>query len=319
MRLILPTHDDVYRHLATESYFLKNAEESILMLWFSSPSIVCGKHQNLGAEVDYRLCRERNISLARRISGGGTVYHDLGNLNFSFIQALPEGLEKAIDYKRYLEPMRQALLALGIPTTYSYKDDLLLNDLKISGNAQHIDQRRKWALHHGTLLYNADLGNLSAALHTRGQYEGKGIASRPSPVVNIQEAINCPWSPEEFRQLLAQQFEKQFAYRERPIDSLENQEIEEIRYNTLQTEAWILGYSPSYQHRRVYSLNGLPYEIELATERGIIAYFLIGRNGQEPWKEQTQNCLGQPLSEALLAEVFSSTEWAIDQAYLEFI
>lgn len=319
MRLILPTHDNVYRHLATESYFLKNAEEPILMLWFSSPSIVCGKHQNLGAEVDYRLCRERNISLARRISGGGTVYHDLGNLNFSFIQALPEGLEKAIDYKRYLEPMRQALQALGIPTTYSYKDDLLLNELKISGNAQHIDQRRKWALHHGTLLYKADLGNLSAALHTRGQYEGKGIASRPSPVVNIQEAINCSWSPEEFRQLLAQQFEEQFAYIQRPINSHENQEIEEINQNTLQTEAWILGYSPSYQHRRVYSLNGQTCMIELATERGSISAFTISCNGQEPWKEQTQKCLGQPMSEALLAQFFSESEWAIDQAYLEFI
>ena len=319
MRLILPTHDNVYRHLAAESYFLKHAEEPILMLWFSSPSIVCGKHQNLGAEVDYRLCRDRNIHLARRISGGGTVYHDLGNLNFSFIQALPEGLEKAIDYKRYLEPMRQALQALGIDTTYSYKDDLLLNDLKISGNAQHIDQRRKWALHHGTLLYSADLGNLSAALHTRGLYKGKGIASRPSPVVNIQEAIQCAWSPEEFRSQLAQQFKEKFAYVEQAISCSESHQIEEITQNTLQTEAWILGYSPSYSHSRTYELNGQPCEIKLSTERGIVASFSIDYHGREPWKEHTQVCLGKPLSEALLAEVFDSTDWALERAFLEFI
>ena len=319
MRLILPTHDNVYRHLAAESYFLKNAEEPILMLWFSSPSIVCGKHQNLGAEVNYRLCRERGIRLARRISGGGTVYHDLGNLNFSFIQALPEGLEKAIDYKRYLEPMRQALRVLGIDTTYSYKDDLLLNNLKISGNAQHIDQRRKWALHHGTLLYSADLGNLSAALHTRGHYEGKGIASRPSPVVNIQDAIQCTWSPEEFRRRLAKQFNDQFAYVEQPINSNESHQIEEITQNTLQTEAWILGYSPSYRHSRSYELNGQPCEIKLSTERGIVTSFSIDRQGREAWKEQTQACLGKPLSEALLAQLFDSTEWASEQAFLEFI
>jgi lipoate-protein ligase A len=319
MRLILPTHDNVYRHLAAESYFLKHAEEPILMLWFSSPSIVCGKHQNLGAEVDYRLCRERNIHLARRISGGGTVYHDLGNLNFSFIQALPEGLEKAIDYKRYLEPMRQALRALSIETTYSYKDDLLLNDLKISGNAQHIDQRRKWALHHGTLLYSADLGNLSAALHTRGHYEGKGIASRPSPVVNIQDAIQSSWSPEEFRSRLAQPFKNQFGYVEQPINSRESHEIEEIMKNTLQTEAWILGYSPSYRHCRTYDLNGQPCDINLQTERGVVASFSIDCHGREPWKTHTQACLGKPLSEALLAEIFDSTEWASERAFLEFI
>lgn len=319
MRLILPSQDNVYRHLAAESYFLKNAEEPILMLWFSSPSIVCGKHQNLGAEVNYRLCREKGIALARRISGGGTVYHDPGNLNFSFIQALPEGLEKAIDYKRYLEPMRQALQALGIPTTYSYKDDLLLNDLKISGNAQHIDQRRKWALHHGTLLYNADLGNLSAALRSKGSYQGKSIASRPSPVVNIQEALHLPWNSQDFRTQLASQFEQLFGYIKSDIIGHEEQEIEKIQRETMQRENWILGYSPSYQHRRNVNLDGQNFQVQLNTERGTIVAFAIEGEGLEPWKSETQACIGQPLGESLFAEQFAHTPWAREQAYREFI
>jgi lipoate-protein ligase A len=319
MRLILPKHQDVHRHLAAEAHFLKQANEPILMLWFSSPSIVCGKHQNLGAEVDYRWCKEHDIALARRISGGGTVYHDTGNLNFSFIQALPEGLEKAIDYKRYLEPMRQALQALGIPTTYSYKDDLLLNELKISGNAQHIDQRRKWALHHGTLLYQADLGNLSAALHTRGHYAGKAIASRPSPVVNIQNALQLPWTAEQFSRNLAEQFQQQFGYRISEMSPEEEREIERLTRETLQTEAWILGYSPSYEHRRIYPIEGEDCAIEITTERGIISAFSIVCRGHEPWKTQTQACVGQPMSEAVLAREFALTPWSQQQAYREFI
>ncbi|MFZ9970549.1 MAG: lipoyl protein ligase domain-containing protein [Bacteroidia bacterium] len=319
MRLLLPDHLNVHRHLATEAICLQEAEEPILMLWFSSESIVCGKHQNLAAEVDYAFCRTKGIALARRISGGGTVYHDPGNLNFSFIQPLPEGLEKAIDYKRYLEPMRAALRALGIETTYSYKDDLLLNGLKISGNAQHIDQRRKWALHHGTLLYNADLGHLSAALKTKGQYQGKAIASRPSPVVNIQEALQTPWTAEEFRDQLAAEFQQQFSYRISTLSAEEEEKIEALQREKIGSEAWILGYSPSYTHQRTLHINEQSIELLLNVERGFISDFRLTAGDREPWKAQTQLCLGKALSEALFCEQFAFTDWNKHQAYLQFI
>ncbi len=152
MRIIRSDSHDVYFNLATEQYLLHEQSEDILMLWQSESAVVCGKHQNACAEANYAFCKENNIHIARRLSGGGTVFHDLGNVNFTFVKALSEGMERAVDYKRYLEPIREVLSNLGIQTTYSERDDLLLNGLKISGNAQHIYQKGLKGLHHGTLV-----------------------------------------------------------------------------------------------------------------------------------------------------------------------
>ena len=154
MLLHVSAETDVYSHLAAEEYLLKNRQENILMLWQSHKAVVCGKHQNLCAEVNYGFCRENGIDTARRLSGGGTVFHDLGNLNFTFIHALDQGLEKAVQFRRFLDPVMQCLQTLDLDVTYSGRNDLLLNGLKISGNAEHVDQKNKRVLHHGTLLFD---------------------------------------------------------------------------------------------------------------------------------------------------------------------
>ncbi len=185
MRLIVSESTDVYYNLAAESHFLHHTDENVIMLWRSESAVVCGKHQNICAEINYAACRQLNIAPARRVSGGGTVYHDLGNLNFSFIQDLGTTLDKAVNYKRFLEPIRQALLEMGIETSYSERDDLLFNGVKFSGNAQHIFQQKKRVLHHGTLLLNANIHNLGKALHSEGQYQDKAVKSNKSSVTNL--------------------------------------------------------------------------------------------------------------------------------------
>lgn len=156
-----------------------------LLFWQSESAVVCGKHQNLCAEINYAACQHLGIKAARRVSGGGTVYHDLGNLNFAYIQDLGTTLDKAVNYKRFLEPIRQALSTLGIESTYSQRDDLLYQGLKFSGNAQHIFQQQKRVLHHGTLLLNANIHNLGKALKTDGNYQDKAVKSNRSEVTNL--------------------------------------------------------------------------------------------------------------------------------------
>ena len=154
MRLSVSRSLCPYFHLAAEAFFLQQTDENILLIWQSESAVVSGKHQNICAEINYKFCKENNILPARRLSGGGTVFHDMGNINFTFIKNIETEMDKAVNYKQFLEPIRKTLFSLGIETTYSYRDDLLLDGKKISGNAQHIFQQKKRDLHHGTLLYD---------------------------------------------------------------------------------------------------------------------------------------------------------------------
>ena len=147
---------DPYFNLAAEEYLLKSKNEDYFMLWRNEPSIVVGKHQNALAEIDLLYAREKGFKVARRISGGGTVFHDLGNLNFSFISNGEEG--KLINYRKYATPIVEVLGMLGIEATFSKRDDILIEGMKISGNASHVYKQR--VLHHGTLLFSSDLSDL---------------------------------------------------------------------------------------------------------------------------------------------------------------
>ena len=144
--------------LAAEEYLLKNFDDDIFMLWQSKDTVVLGKHQNALAEINYPFVRANNVTVARRISGGGTVFHDAGNVNFAFIKNVKSPAE--ISFKQFTQPVVEALALLGIEATSSGRNDLLIEGLKISGNAEHVFKNR--VLHHGTLLFNSDLENLGS-------------------------------------------------------------------------------------------------------------------------------------------------------------
>lgn len=245
MILIAPEHTDVYSHLAAEDYLLHEWDAPVLMFWRSRHAVVCGKHQNLCAEVNYGFCRSHEIDTARRLSGGGTVYHDPGNINFSFIQSIPEGLQYAVDYRRFLEPIREALSHFGIETTYSSRNDLLLNGKKISGNAEHVLQKKKRVLHHGTLLFSSNTAFLHQALHSEGNYADKAVKSVRSEVTRIQEA-KPDWSADEFLAQLVHFFEKKQHTNRYVFSEKEQKAIAALRDEKYANPSWYLGYSPAY-------------------------------------------------------------------------
>ncbi len=155
------------------------------MLWQNLPSIILGKHQNTLAEINYSFVKENNIPVVRRISGGGTVFHDLGNLNFTFISSGEK--EKLVNFRKFTQPIIEVLNHMGIPACFEGKNDLRVNGLKISGNAEHVYRNK--VLHHGTLLFSADLNYLNQAIKSVPErFKDKAVQSVRSKVANITDS-----------------------------------------------------------------------------------------------------------------------------------
>jgi lipoate-protein ligase A len=267
MLCIYLKNTDPYFCLAAEEYLLKNFSDDIFMLWQSENAVVVGKHQNLLAEINYPFVRENNIAVCRRISGGGTVFHDAGNVNFSFIKNVKSPAE--ISFKQFTAPIVEALAKLGVTATTSGRNDLLIDRLKISGNAEHIYKNR--VLHHGTLLFNSDLKNLGQAIKvTPGKYESKAVQSNRSPVANISQFLKKPMTTCEFIQFL---LDVQLENAENsPYFLNENniQTIEKLATEKFRTWEWKFGYSPKYTLRNEVEIDGKILSIRLVVERGII-------------------------------------------------
>ncbi len=253
--------------LAAEEYLLKNFDDDIFMLWQSENTVVVGKHQNMFGEINYRFVRENNIAVARRISGGGTVFHDAGNVNFTFIKTIKNQAE--ISFSRFTQPVVEALVKLDIVATTSGRNDLLINGKKISGNAEHIYKNR--VLHHGTLLYNSDLKNLGNAIKiVPGKYTSKAVQSNRSEVGNIVSFLKKRIDTGEFiRFLLNNQLEKSNAVFYE-LNETDNKEIENLVKNKFVSEAWNFGFSPKYTFKNRVEIEGKSIEVELIVKRGKI-------------------------------------------------
>ena len=197
--LILKTNDP-YRNLAIEEYLFTHCDDDIFMLWQNEPCIVIGKNQNAYAEINAQFVRENNIKLVRRITGGGAVYHDLGNVNYTFIG---EKTEQGIDFAYFTQPIVSALASLGVKVSLTGRNDLVAETgEKISGNAQHSSGKR--VLHHGTLLFSSDLDVLSCALKVdEEKIKSKAIKSARSRVTNISELIDADMTVSDFIAVLS--------------------------------------------------------------------------------------------------------------------
>lgn len=215
---------DPYANLALEELLLDRAEDAcILYLWQNRCTVVIGRNQNPWLECRTSLLEEEGGLLARRISGGGAVYHDLGNLNFTFL--LPSG---DYDSLRQTEVIRQACLALGIPAERSGRNDLLAAGRKFSGSAYYHHLGRSF--HHGTLLVDADLEKLSRYLQpSAGKLRAKGVESVRSRVGNLRE-LSPGLSVDLLKEALARSFRDVYGL---PQEELDPAELEGPRLSEL--------------------------------------------------------------------------------------
>ena len=204
--LILETKNP-HINLATEEYLFLNADDDVFMLWQNEPTVVIGKNQNAYAELNMEYIKNNNIHIARRITGGGAVYHDLGNINYTFISS--KNSQKGIDFEYFTKPILDALSELGLEASLSGRNDILIDGKKISGNAQFTNQNK--VLHHGTLLFESDLSVLSQALKVdEEKIKSKAIKSVRSRVTNIKNHLGN-YSVSDFINLIKDFIVKKFS------------------------------------------------------------------------------------------------------------
>lgn len=274
MLCIVNNSTDPYFNLAAEEYLLRNFKENCFMLWRNKPSIIVGKHQNALAEINYEYIKENNIDVIRRLSGGGTVFHDLGNLNFTFIQNVNAN-ENLVDFKRYIKPIVTVLHQLGINAKHEGRNDIMIDGKKVSGNAEHVFKQR--VLHHGTLLFSSVISDLSKALKVNPlKYQDKGVKSVKSRVTNINECLSEKKSVLEFQ-------DKILAYMKESEPTIENyifsktdiDQINKLVKDKYVTWDWNFGYSPKYSFEKSIEILHDNIEIQMNVEKGIITDITI--------------------------------------------
>jgi lipoate---protein ligase len=261
-------NSDPYFNLAAEEYFLKNFHEDFFMLWRSRTSVVVGKHQNALAEINHEFVQKNQIPVARRLSGGGTVFHDPGNVNFTFIRNVSNISE--VNFKVFTIPVVEALKKLGVEAYTSGRNDLLIYGKKISGNAEHIHKNR--VLHHGTLLFNSHLDALTGALKVDlSRFEDKSVQSNRSEVTNISNYLTNPISIEEFIDFLFREISQTYTdFEVYEPTSGDLSAIEKLSKQKYQTWDWIFGYSPRYRFTNKMITEKGEIQISLLVEKGLL-------------------------------------------------
>ena len=269
MKYIDSKSNSPYFNLALEEHILKNKEikEDIVFLWQNTPTIVVGNNQNTIEEINLPFVKEKGIEVVRRLSGGGAVYQDLGNLNFTFIKNLENTSNS--DIKKFALPVVEALNKLGVPAQLTGRNDISVEDKKISGNAQRLFKNK--LLHHGTLLFDTDLEIMTKVLKVGiEKIESKGIKSVRSRVTNIKPYFKKHVTVEEFRESILKELfreEKVNHYFLNEEDLKEINYLVEVKYNTWE---WNFGYSPPYSIKNSRRFPAGKIELFINVEKGII-------------------------------------------------
>jgi len=272
MKLLISSSHDPYFNLATEEYLLKSSTEDYLFIYVNKPCVVVGKHQIAQKEINAPFIIANNIMVARRLSGGGAVYHDEGNINFSFIQSI--AFADSISYKSITEPIFHYFKQL-IPEIYlSERNDILLVGKKISGSAMHIYKNR--VLAHGTLLIDCNLANLSLALKAnQDRFIDKSIASNRSSVMNLSEAssrINVRYIIENYIDFSGKEKFPAGSYM-LPEEAIAP--IFDLVESKYATEEWIFGYSPKYIYQNHILTNNIDISYKIEVVKGVIQQVVI--------------------------------------------
>jgi lipoate-protein ligase A len=238
---------DPHFNLALEEYAVKflTPDEDYIILWQNEPSVIIGRNQNTIEEINSKYINENNINVVRRLSGGGAVYHDLGNLNFTFI--VKNNKDVVSNFKKFTEPVINALRKLGIDAEFSGRNDITIDGKKFSGNAQYYFGDR--LLHHGTILFNSDLSIIQDALNVKlEKIESKGIKSVRSRVTNIYPYLPEKVSIEQFKDTLLMFLLSDHNYKEKEYilskeELLKVKDLMDKRYSLWE---WNYGESPAF-------------------------------------------------------------------------
>lgn len=259
-------------NLALEEYVLQNfgLEDSFLLFYINEPSIIIGKNQNTIEEINTDYVEENNIKVVRRLSGGGAVYHDLGNLNYSFITK--DDGDSFHNFAKFTEPVVKALNELGVPAVLEGRNDILVEGRKISGNAQFATKGRMFS--HGTLMFDSEIEHVVAALNVnKEKIESKGIKSIRSRVANISEYLKEEMTMEQFKEHILRSIFNVDDVKDVPKHELTEEDwekVHELSKNRYQKWEWNYGKSPSFNMKASHKFPSGLLDVRLDVKNGII-------------------------------------------------
>lgn len=266
MRYIYNSITEPYFNLALEEYLLKQTKDEYFILWRNEPCIVVGKNQNTLSEIHLDFVKDNNIKVVRRLTGGGAVFHDLGNLNFTFIVNDASSFN---DFKGFVTPIIETLDTLGVKAEFSGRNDMLIDGKKFSGNAQCKHKDR--VMHHGTLLFSSNMSDLSAALKPKDiKFTGRSIKSVASRVTNISQHLPRNLTVLGFKDAI---FDNIADNKRRLIETLTEEEITSIiklRDEKYSTWGWNYGDSPKYSFYNEKRFVSGTLEVHIDVKKGMI-------------------------------------------------
>ena len=268
IRFIQRPETDPYYNLAAEEYIFKTAVADTFMIWRNEPSVIIGKHQNTLKEINSKFLEEHNIPVIRRITGGGTVYHDLGNINFSFI--FTHRKENLVDFREFTKPIILFLKELGLNAIFEGKNNITVDGLKVSGNSAHLYKNK--VIYHGTLLFDSNLDFLDKAIAgNESNFHDKAVKSVRAKIVNIIQLLNKTLSIEEFvTQFKAFTFNYFEGYYEDKLNDEDQASIRKLAEEKYKSFEWNYGYSPDYEFYNEWFFNDDEYSVNLQVQGGII-------------------------------------------------
>lgn len=272
MIYVINNSNEPFFNHAAEEYLMNNFDDEVFMLWINKPSILIGRNQNTISEINLDYVEANGIEVVRRLSGGGTVYNDLGNMNFTFIanRNLSEPQVKN-GFEKFALPVIKALQSLGVNAVFTGRNDITIDDKKFSGNAQYFQKNK--LLHHGTLLFDCDMSKLSLALKSKAvKFKDKGVKSVGARVTNILPHLDKPMTLEGFREYLknyiidTHNIENIYEFNEKDL-----KEINKIARERFSTWEWNYGKSPEYRYENAVRYPSGVVEYNLNVEDGIIS------------------------------------------------
>lgn len=269
MRYIESDRTDPYYNLALEEYVFNRLprNDSYLMLWQNDRTIVIGKYQNAIEEINQEFVDAHGIRVARRLSGGGAVYHDLGNLNFTFITDQKE-LNK-INFEVFVRPVIETLAGFGIRAEFTGRNDIVIDGCKISGNSQYIRQGR--VMHHGCILLDSDLSAVSEALHVReAKFQSKNVKSVRSRVTTINAHAEKPITMAQFKDALKEHILGSSTVQPYHLTNEDIAAVEHLRSRKYATWEWNYGQSRPFEMVREEKFPAGLVTIRMNAENGRI-------------------------------------------------
>ena len=265
--------DPAYNMAVEEALLINAGQEPLLLLWENAPAVIVGRHQNVWSEVNLSYAQQENIPIIRRLSGGGAVYHDHGNLNYTFIVPVDTGQSKNtsdFDFKFWSTPVLRVLRNIGINAQFSGRNDLTIEGRKFSGTAQarfggHL-------LHHGTLLFSTDFEKMARVLSVDPEkYHSKGVSSVRARVANLSEFLSPSIEKSRFRELLLTELSKENEIKYNKFSQQLQADICHLKREKYDSPSWNLGQSPRSDFHREKRFVWGKLRADVTLEKGTVS------------------------------------------------